>query len=379
MIAATNLTKDYLLADRPFDFIKPARGSGVPSFRALDNISFRVAKGEVIGIIGANGAGKSTLLKVLSGIYMPTSGRVEVNGPSTAILELSTGFQPELSGRENIRRRLLLQGLSSSEIKRLEPEIIDFAELDDVIDQQTRTYSTGMGARLAFSIVTSSPAEVLFIDEILAVGDEHFQGKCMKRIKRICASGRTVVMVSHGLSYVEGLCDRAIWLDGGKIRMTGDAHSVVVAYYGQDLAQAETLYPKEFGCIEKVDIQVADDMYELVMFVNRYKTADDLHIQVAMHDNQSGILAGLYNTAFDNSGIPSGKGVVKVTMRVPAFGGLSKGLIGVVLTRGRGTLPGSVIEDGWGWDNGKQLYFNSQHAMAGEAFLNLPLRWSACS
>lgn len=379
MIVVENLIKDYLLSERPFDFIRPLWGGEVSSYRALDDVSFQVVKGEVVGVIGANGAGKSTLLKILSGVYLPTSGKVAVNGPSTAILELATGFQPELSGRENIRRRLLLQGLSSAEIKRLEPEIVDFAELEDVISQQTHTYSTGMGARLAFAIVTASPAEVLFIDEILAVGDEHFQGKCFKRIKKICASGRTIVMVSHGLNYVESLCDRAIWLDKGRVKMIGTSHNVVMSYYGQDPSRAEACYPKKYASIEQVGMTSYRHDYEVCIKVNRLVSTKDLHLQIAIHDNRNGILAALYNTAFDECGLPPGYGPLLVKAHVPAFEGLSKGLLGVALIRGSGVLPGSIMEDAWGWDNGKQIYFNVPDIDENAAYLELPLKWSLCT
>lgn len=380
MIIAENLVKDYLLTEKPFDFVKAALGEKHASFRALDAISFHVEQGEVIGVVGSNGAGKSTLLKILCGVYQPTSGKVRVNGPSTAILELSTGFQPELSGRENIRRRLLLQGLHPSRIQQLEPEIIDFAELEDAIDQPVRTYSTGMGARLAFAVVTASPTEVLFIDEILAVGDEHFQGKCFKRIKALCSSGRTVVMVSHGLSYVENLCDRAIWLNKGRIQMVGDAHAVVMAYHGQDTASAELRHAKEYGVIQAATLQYGIDYHTISISVNRLQAVENLHLQVALHDNRLGMLAGLHNTAFDNRRLPAGRGMLTTQLRIPALPGLRKGLLSVALTRGHGRLPGSVIEDAWGWDNGKQVYFSVPSNSAGQsAYLTPALQWLPCT
>jgi lipopolysaccharide transport system ATP-binding protein len=172
-------------------------GKSLPTFRALDQVSFSVENGEVLGIIGPNGAGKSTLLKIINGVSRPTSGKVHLNGSCTAILEVSTGFSPFLTGRENIYRRLMLQGYRVDEVKELEKRIIEFSELEPFIDQKVLTYSSGMAARLTFAIVTSALSEIVLIDELLVVGDEYFQGKCLKRIKEMCASGRTVVIASH--------------------------------------------------------------------------------------------------------------------------------------------------------------------------------------
>lgn len=160
--------------------------------------------------------------------------------------------------------------------------------------------------------------------------------------------------------------------------MFDNVHNVVMAYYGQDIREADTRYPKEYGYIGQVDIHANNNRYEVHIRINRLKEADDMHLQVAFHDNQHGILAALYNTSFDECRLPSGKGTVAVKLEVPSLSGLSKGLVGVVLVRGSGKLPGSVIEDAWGWDNGKQVYFITENPRVTSAYLSLPIKWVPC-
>ncbi len=379
MVLAEGVTKDFILGERATIFGMAMAKRRPRTFRALDNIQFRVRPGEVLGVIGPNGAGKSTLLKVLCGVSRPTEGRVVLGGSSIAILELSTGFNPHLSGRENIRRRLTLQGLGNREIRKLEPDIIDFSELSEVIDEKVRTYSSGMGAKLAFSIVTAMPAEILFIDEILVVGDEDFQGKSFRKIKDVCASGRTVVIASHTINYVERLCHRAIWLDGGRIVMEGPAHDVGMAYYAQNAKQIDALYPREYGRIENMQVENMGERLWIRIVINRLREAQDLHLQVAVHDNDLGIMTALVNSSYDGGKpIPTGLGPVLVSAGIPKCPGLQNGLLAVALLRGSGAMPGSTVEDSWGWDNAKQMHF-SQFTEPGErGYLGIPLRWHQC-
>ncbi len=199
-------------------------------FWALRDVSFEVAAGETIGLIGANGSGKSTLLKLISGIMRPTCGRVRVEGSVSALIELGAGFHPEFSGRDNVFVYGALLGLSRADLRRKFEAIVDFAELGAFIDSPVKHYSSGMYMRLAFAIAAHVEPDVLLVDEVLAVGDEAFQHKCLERIHFLQRSGVTVVFVSHALDTVAALCHRAIWLDHGVLKYDGSAHDTVAAY-----------------------------------------------------------------------------------------------------------------------------------------------------
>lgn len=189
--------------------------------KVLKDISFDVKKGEAIGLIGENGCGKSTMLKLLSRIMYPDSGSIEVNGRVSALIELGAGFHPDMSGRENIYTNAAIFGLSKAEIDRRLQTIIDFSELGDYIDNPVRTYSSGMYMRLAFSVAINVDADVLLIDEILAVGDMAFQSKCFNKLREIKRKGTTIVIVSHSLGQIEQICDNSYWIEGGLIREKG--------------------------------------------------------------------------------------------------------------------------------------------------------------
>jgi lipopolysaccharide transport system ATP-binding protein len=197
---------------------------------SLKGINLRVPQGKTVGIIGRNGAGKSTLLKIITGIYTPTSGTVEVSGRISALLDLGAGFHPDFSGRENILINGIILGMSRSEIRARMDAIIDFSELSDFIDEPVRTYSSGMYMRLAFAVATHVDPEILVIDEILAVGDEHFSRKSRAKMTEFKRDGKTIVLVSHDLATVQAWCDMAAWIDGGVIRAVGNPRDVVAQY-----------------------------------------------------------------------------------------------------------------------------------------------------
>jgi lipopolysaccharide transport system ATP-binding protein len=200
------------------------------SFWALENVSLEVREGEVLGLIGRNGAGKTTLLKILSRITKPTTGWAEIHGRVGSLLEVGTGFHAELTGRENTFLSGAILGMGKSEIKRKFDEIVSFAELEQFIDTPVKHYSSGMYVRLAFAVAAHLEPKILFVDEVLAVGDASFQKKCLGKMGDVSRQGRTIVFVSHNMTALRRLCTRAIWLDGGKVVKTGDAGEVIDLY-----------------------------------------------------------------------------------------------------------------------------------------------------
>ncbi len=207
----------------------------ITKFWALTDISLQINRGEVFGLIGNNGAGKSTMLKAISKVLKPTKGRVVVYGKIAPLLELGAGFHPELSGRENVFLNGALLGYSRSEMESVFDEIVEFSELDQFINSPVRTYSSGMFARLGFAVATAHKPEILILDEILSVGDEAFQRKCNHRMKNFQQAGTTVLMVSHALDMLEGMCNRIAWIDHGKLQKIGEPQEVIAAYRGENL------------------------------------------------------------------------------------------------------------------------------------------------
>lgn len=197
---------------------------------ALRDVTFRVKRGESIGVIGRNGAGKSTLVKILAGIATPSCGKVQVAARISTQIALGSGFHPFLTGRENIFLQGSILGMSNREVRSLLPEIVDFAGLDGAIDRQLWTYSNGMVARLGFSVAAHAKFEVLLLDEALSAGDLGFRDRCEDTLRRFRASGATLVIVSHGSESIYELCDRAIWLDNGKIKAMGTPPEVIEQY-----------------------------------------------------------------------------------------------------------------------------------------------------
>lgn len=207
--------------------------SHVEIHEVLKNISMDIKKGETVALIGTNGSGKSTLLKLMTKIIFPNKGTVETNGKLTSLLELGAGFHQDFTGRENIYFNASIFGLTRKEIDERIQDIIDFSELGEFIDHPVRTYSSGMYMRLAFSVAINVDAEILLIDEILAVGDQHFQEKCYRKLKELKESDKTIVIVTHSLDVVKDLCDRAVWIYKGELRLDGDPIYVIDEYLKQ--------------------------------------------------------------------------------------------------------------------------------------------------
>lgn len=204
--------------------------SKTKTFKALQNVSFKIEKGKTVGIIGENGAGKSTLLKVLAKVYAPDEGTVKINTDSVSLLTLATGFKSELSGFENIYINGLLLGLSKKQLDEKFNEIVAFSELGDFLANPVRTFSSGMKSKLAFSIACHVNPDLLFIDEVFSVGDARFRKKSSAKIKELISSDRTVVMVSHSEEQIKELCDEVIWLDKGKLIAQGDTKGILKEY-----------------------------------------------------------------------------------------------------------------------------------------------------
>ena len=202
----------------------------VNNIRVLKNISLDIKKGETVALIGTNGSGKSTLLKLMTKIYYPNAGTVETNGKLTSLLELGAGFHQDFTGRENIYFNASIFGLTQKEIDARINDIIEFSELGDFIDEPIRTYSSGMYMRLAFSVAINVDADILLVDEILSVGDQHFQEKCLNKMKELKKEGKTMVFVTHSLGSARELCDRAIWLNKGVVQMDGETDKVIDEY-----------------------------------------------------------------------------------------------------------------------------------------------------
>lgn len=196
----------------------------------LKNINLDIKKGEAVALIGVNGSGKSTLLKLMTKIIYPNKGKVETYGKLTSLLELGAGFHPDFSGRENIYFNASIFGLTKKEIDNRLEQIIDFSELGKFIDNPVRTYSSGMFMRLAFAVAINVDAEILLVDEILSVGDQHFQEKCLNKMKELKEEGKTMVFVTHSLDSVKQLCNRAVWLHNGEIKIDGEPESVINEY-----------------------------------------------------------------------------------------------------------------------------------------------------
>jgi len=214
-------------------------------FLALKDVSFSVAKGSTVGVIGANGSGKSTALKLVAGITKPTSGTVRVDGRISALIELGAGFHPEISGRENVFINGIMLGLSKREIQERFDEIVDFAELREFIDAPVKTYSSGMYMRLGFAVAINVDPDVLLVDEVLAVGDEGFTHKCLDKFGEFRRRGKTILLVTHSLNLIERFCDEAVWIDAGEKQAEGDPKRVIGAYLTSVEATEEQLLAAE--------------------------------------------------------------------------------------------------------------------------------------
>ncbi len=267
-IEVRNMSKSFRIqSDKAHDLkslIVTRRKNKVNTLQVLKDINLDIQKGETVALIGSNGSGKSTLLKLMTKIYYPTKGTIETNGKLTSLLELGAGFHPDFTGRENIYFNAAIFGLNEKQIESRIDDIIAFSELGEFIDEPIRTYSSGMYMRLAFSIAINVDAEILLIDEILAVGDQHFQDKCFDKLRELKNSDKTIVIVSHSLEVVKDLCTRAIWIYKGEFKLDGDPTYVIDEY----LKQMAIDHKEE----KKKKIASGEEEYHATVFIDTPKS-----------------------------------------------------------------------------------------------------------
>lgn len=304
--------------------------SSKEEFWALKNLSFEVTQGEVLGIIGRNGAGKTTLLKILSRITEPTMGRFRIKGRVASLLEVGTGFHPELTGRENIFLNGAILGMKRHEMKKKFDEIVAFSEVEKFLDTPVKRYSSGMYVRLAFAVAAHLEPEILLVDEVLAVGDAQFQKKCLGKMQAVGSEGRTVLFVSHNMTALRSLCEKAIWLNGGTVVESGYAKDVVSNYLQNNLSvnmcrvwddpaaapgnRQVSLYSVKILHENEEDgkgITVASPIDLEVEFFN-YEPGSLLNLSLVLYDNQD---VCIFNTCSEAKAYPAGK--VKSVCHIP--------------------------------------------------------------
>lgn len=349
IVRATKLGKQYTIGTREaaYDTLResiaqvvraPLRrfrhGNGkrnADTIWALKDASFEVEPGEVVGIIGSNGAGKSTLLKVLSRITEPTTGRVELYGRIASLLEVGTGFHPELTGRENIYLNGAILGMKKTEIDSKFDQIVDFSELERFLDTPVKRYSSGMYMRLAFAVAAHLEPEILIVDEVLAVGDAQFQKKCLGKMSDVATEGRTVLFVSHNMSAVKTLCNRTIWVDRGEIKEIGDTRQIVMGFLrgaSQSLVEQTWSDPETAPGNERIKILSArlrslseDEKQEISS-----ETPFQLEFEFWNYSCDGGVnftmhlftIEGTYVLATSSQVGPRERGLIKEVIKIPA-------------------------------------------------------------
>ena len=339
VIEAENISKHYRVYIKPFDRLKESilRRPCHQLVESLNDVSFQMASGQTLGIIGQNGAGKSTLLKILAGTTRPSSGLLTKRGRIAALLELGSGFNPEFSGRTNIHLNAALLGLNETEIRNRIPSIIEFSELQNVIDRPVKTYSSGMHVRLAFSIATSVNPDVLIVDEALSVGDQHFSNKCVERMMGFREAGKTIIVCSHSMFLINELCEKTMWLNEGHVMGIGKTSNIISEYlaYLEEKEDPETASSlPETGNLPEVvveDVRFCDpgDDHEIT-FIRQFNTLTiqidtrctgrDFtgHIGVGLERNDGQII---FATTTKNQGLKpiTFSGSRRITLTIPRF------------------------------------------------------------
>jgi lipopolysaccharide transport system ATP-binding protein len=325
-------------------------------FLALDGVSFDVPTGQIVGIIGRNGAGKSTLLKILSRITAPTRGRASMRGRIASLLEVGTGFHPELTGRENIFLNGAILGMTHDEVKRNFDAIAEFAEIGEFIDTPVKRYSSGMYVRLAFAVAAHLEPEILIVDEVLAVGDHRFQRKCMDKMSDVSSQGRTILFVSHNMAAIRKLCARALWLKAGRLAADGPSDDVVTQYLEDGLVKdASVKYPVDSSKdIQVLSVTLLDSTGEPSVHLDMLKPFR-VEVEYMVHRDVSGVvLSCAIQTQYGEALLATadhdldrkrlgtrGKGVHRTSVEIPG-GIINSGTFGLVVGI---SVPGKHIYD----------------------------------
>ena len=342
VINVENVSKEYKLYNRNFDRIKetfhPLRRKYHHKFKALDDVSFHVKKGDTVGIIGCNGSGKSTLLQLVCGIIQPTSGNVEVKGRISALLELGAGFNPEFTGRQNVYINSAILGLSGKEIEERFDDIVDFADIGEFLDQPVKTYSSGMYVRLAFAVAINVYPEILVVDEALAVGDTAFQYKCLRYFDKLQKSGTTILFVTHDVSAIKKFCTRGIWINDGQFIADSDSVSVADQYQDFIRKKSQLFFEKKNKSTQNLPVSgdTIGRLLEARMYnsqgeeTSEFITGDELHIEIQYEiyiDFPEGVIIGAainrtdnvyvcgVNTGLDGFDAPATRGINHVTLK----------------------------------------------------------------
>jgi lipopolysaccharide transport system ATP-binding protein len=316
LIGGGTLKEDFArwcakLRGKPDPFLKigeehHARRMG-ETFWALENVSFEVKEGEVLGIIGRNGAGKSTLLKILSQVTSPTSGEIKIKGRIASLLEVGTGFHPELTGRENVFLNGAILGMTKVEIRKKFDEIVAFSGIEEFIDTPVKRYSSGMYVRLAFAVAAHLEPEILIVDEVLAVGDAEFQKKCLGKMQDVAGHGRTVLFVSHNMSAVQSLCKRCVLLKDGRVEIDGDTNALISSYLS--LTNTVEIYKRQPKPGAKATIIFAK------LTADALPTTASVSVELTVHATES-TMCSLEIIFLYGSGVPIGIGAIGLTDRL---------------------------------------------------------------
>ena len=304
-IKVENVSKQFLLPHQrassiKTSFLNPFTRIENEKQMALDGVSFEVKKGEFFGIVGRNGSGKSTLLKCMAGVYTPDKGHIKVNGSLVPFIELGVGFNPELSGRDNVYLNGALLGFSRTEIDAMYEEIVDFAELEKFMDQKLKNYSSGMQVRLAFSIAIKARGEILLLDEVLAVGDAAFQQKCFNYFEELKSKKQTIVIVSHNMEAIKRFCTKAVFLKDGVIIKEGNVHEIADTYLEENIDQinkGRTIEARKLKNISKYNIEysiVKEDNESVKFKVNYNGNMDKCFVSLSVW--KEGVLIGAIST-----------------------------------------------------------------------------------
>ena len=301
-IKISHISKIYKIFAKPSDRVKealhPFGKRFSRDFYALNDIDLDIKKGEILGIIGKNGAGKSTLLKIITGVLTPSQGEINVDGKIASLLELGAGFNPEMTGIENIYLNGSIMGYSQEEMEAKVPDIVKFADIGDFINQPVKMYSSGMFARLAFAVNVNVDPDILIVDEALSVGDVFFQNKCLKRMEELKDKGITILFVSHDMGSIRMLCNKCLWITDGTMKMYGDVQTVSEAYFNEQLTQHNAMRQLEVEHMETTEkVEVIKDNSKLVVPVLRESQglrSDYVHIKTIYFENNGEITKLLY-------------------------------------------------------------------------------------